>query len=107
MNLTQNNFHDPNYKYILYLDKKYNRDEIKNRLKKEFNISLPGEVYAEACHKQPVFKKYKNLVVDKGRKFPGADHITANQICLPLYPSLAIDEVLYIVDSFKALLNKY
>ena len=95
------------YKYILYLDKKYNRDEIKNRLKKEYNISLPGEVYAEACHKQPVFQKYNNLVLNNNNKFPGADHVTDNQLCLPLYPSLSIDEVLYIIDSFTFVLNKY
>ena len=32
-------------------------------------------------------------------KFPGADHITANQICLPLYPSLLKNEVYYIIKS--------
>ena len=95
------------YKYIVYLDKKYDRDIFKNQLKKEYNISLPGEVYAEACHKQPVFKKYKNLMLNKDNKFPGADYITSNQICLPLYPSLIKDEVLYIIDSIKDLLNKY
>ena len=95
------------YKYILYLDKKYNRVEIKYRLKKEYNISLPGEVYAESCHKQPVFKKYENLVHNKDDKFPGADYIISNQICLPLYTSLTRHEILYIINALKDLLAKY
>ena len=95
------------YKYIIYLGKKYNRDIVKNRLKKEYNISLPGEVYAEACHTQPVFKKYKDLVFNTDDKFHGADYVTNNQLCLPLYPSLAKGEVLYIIDSMKDLLINY
>ena len=93
------------YKYILYLDKKYNRDEIKNRLKKEYNILLPGEVYVVACHKQPVFQKYKNLVLHKDNKFLGADYVTANQLCLPLYPNLTDEELVYVVDSLKSVLK--
>jgi len=95
------------YKYIVYLDEKYNRDIIKNRLKKEYNISLPGEVYTDACHKQPVFKKYKNLVLNNNNKFPGADYITSNQICLPLYPSLTRNEIVYIVNALRDLFVNY
>jgi len=95
------------YKYIVYLDKKYDRNGFKNRLSKEYNISLPGEVYAEACHKQPVFKKYKNLILNNDNKFPGADFITSNQICLPLYPGLKRHEILYIINTLKDLLVKY
>ena len=94
------------YKYIIYLDKKYNRNEIKNRLKKEYNISLPGEVYAEDCHNQPVFKKYPELVLNKtDEHFPGAKFVSDRQICLPLYPSLTNDELMYIVDSLKSVLE--
>ena len=95
------------YKYIVYLSKKYNREVVKNRLKEQYNISLPGEVYAEACHAQPVFQKYKDLVLNPYDEFHGSDYITSNQICLPLYPSLSTDEVLYIIDSIKDLLINY
>jgi len=96
------------YKYIVYLDKKYDRHVFKNQLKKEFNISLPGEVYAEGCHNQPVFKKYPELVLNKtDEHFPGAKFVSDRQICLPLYPSLTNDELMYVVDSFKFLLDKY
>ena len=94
------------YKYIVYLDKKYDRHVFKSHLKKEFNISLPGEVYAEGCHNQPVFKKYPELVLNKtDENFPGARFVSDRQICLPLYPSLTEEELLYVVDSFKSVLE--
>jgi dTDP-4-amino-4,6-dideoxygalactose transaminase len=90
------------YKYIFYLDKKYNRDEIKNRLKKEYNILLPGEVYVAACHKQPVFQKHPNLVLNNSvTGFPGAEYVSKHQICLPLYPDLKDEELEYVVDCLK------
>ena len=94
------------YKYIVYLDKRYDRHVFKNQLKKEFNISLPGEVYAEGCHNQPVFKKYPELVLNKtDEHFPGAKFVSDRQICLPLYPSLTDDELIYVVDSLKSVLE--
>ena len=93
------------YKYIVYLDKRYDRHVFKNQLKKEFNISLPGEVYAEGCNNQPVFKKYPELVLNKtDEHFPGAKFVSDRQICLPLYPSLTDDELMYVVDSLKSVL---
>jgi len=93
------------YKYIVYLDKRYDRHVIKNQLKKEFNISLPGEVYAEGCHNQPVFKKYPELVLNKtDEHFPGAKFVSDRQICLPLYQSLTNDELIYVFDSLKSVL---
>ena len=35
-------------------------------MKKNFGITLPGEVYNTLCHSQPVLKKDKNLLVKKG-----------------------------------------
>ncbi|MBH10209.1 MAG: hypothetical protein CMG74_07640 [Candidatus Marinimicrobia bacterium] len=95
------------YKYIIYLDKKYNRCEIKNRFNKEYGILLPGEVYSDPCHKQPVFDKYKNLSLNYKNKFPGSDYIASNQICLPLYPGLEKKEVFYIINALKNIIKNY
>ena len=103
---TPENIVSPYYKYIIYLDKKFESERIKLKLKEDFNISLPGEVYSEPCHSQPVFKKYPELVLnDPDDLFPGAQYVSTRQLCLPLYPSLTDDELRYVVDSFKVVLE--
>ena len=96
----------PYYKYIVYLDDKYERDKIKTKLKNDFKVSLPGEVYSQLCHSQPVFNKYKELILnDPKDQFPGAEYVSNQQICLPLYPDLRVDELMYVVDSLKSVLD--
>ena len=103
---TPENIVSPYYKYIIYLDKNFEKEIIKLKLKEDFNISLPGEVYREPCHNQPVFKKHPEWILnDPEDQFPGAHYVSTRQICLPLYPSLTDDELRYVVDSFKVVLE--
>lgn len=95
-----NNVQSSYYKYIVYLKYHY-RHKIKEIMKKQFSVSLTGEVYAEPCHLQPVFQKYPNTVVDNKRDFPGASYVCNRHICLPLYPDLSEEEVIYVSDSLK------
>jgi len=98
----------PYYKYILYLDEKFERERIKLKLKEDYNIFLPGEVYAEPCHSQPVFNKYPELILnDASDEFPGAHYVSERQICLPLYPKLKEDEVMYVTKSLKEVLSHF
>jgi len=95
------------YKYILYLKNNINPDKVKSEMKK-YDISLPGEVYRDALHYQPVFKKYPEKMINKYKEnFPGAKYVSSRQICLPLYPGLKTDELRHIVDSFKKIMSKY
>jgi dTDP-4-amino-4,6-dideoxygalactose transaminase len=90
------------YKYIVYLKEGINRNYVKNKMKSEYGVELTGEVYAEPCHSQPVFKKYPEMMLNKERdKFPGAEYVCNRHVCLPLYPGLTEEEVNYVVDSLK------
>jgi dTDP-4-amino-4,6-dideoxygalactose transaminase len=91
------------YKYMLYLKEGVDRDYVKSGMKNEFGVELTGEVYADPCHSQPVFKKYPEMMLNKeGDKFPGAEYVCNRHICLPLYPGLAEEEVSYVVESLKS-----
>lgn len=93
------------YKYIAYLAGGIERDEIKTRLKDEYNISLTGEVYTDPCHSQPVFKKYPDTMLNApDEKFPGAEYVSERHICLPLYPGLTELEIDYVVESLGEVL---
>ena len=91
------------YKYMVYLKEGINRDYVKNQMKSEYGVELTGEVYADPCHSQPVFKKYPEMMLNKeSGKFPGAEYVCNRHICLPLYPGLTEEEVSYVVESLKS-----
>ena len=94
------------YKYLLFLNTLYDSTVVKNKMRDQFGITLPSEVYANPCHSQPLFLKYPELVLNTPEKqFPGAKYVSDRQICLPLYPGLTDDELMYVVDSLKSVLE--
>ena len=99
------NINSSYYKYIVYLEDDLERDYIKTNLKNNYGISLTGEVYADPCHSQPVFQKYPEMMLNKPTdKFPEADYVCKNHVCLPLYPGLKESEINYVVESLKEVL---
>jgi len=94
------------YKYIVFLDEDIERNCVKKELKEKFDVSLTGEVYEFPCYNQPVFKNNPHIKQNKeNERFPVADYICKNQICLPLYPGLLEPEVDYVVESLKTVLS--
>jgi len=90
------------YKYIVFLPEDLDRDDIKRRLREGFGVELPGEVYSDACHSQPVFKKYPEKCANrKTDEFPVTKYACKHHICLPLYPGLKDEEAQYVVDCLK------
>ena len=91
------------YKYMVYLKEGINRDYAKNKMKDDYGVELTGEVYADLCHSQPVFKKYPKMMLNKeSDKFPEAEYVCDRHICLPLYPGLTEEEVNYVAESLKS-----
>ena len=96
------------YKHIVYLKEGVNRSYVKDKMKNEYRVELTGEVYADPCHSQPVFKKYPEMMLNKeSDKFPGAEYVCNRHICLPLYPGLTEEEVNYVVESLKSVVAIY
>jgi len=95
------------YKYIVYLRNGIGRDYVKKEMKNRYDVELTGEVYADPCHSQPVFKKYPETILNKkDDKFPGADYVCNRHICLPLYPGLTDEEVNYVAASLKKVVSQ-
>ena len=67
----------------------------------QFGIQL-GDAYNPPCHRQPVFERY----VD-GYDFKVADTILENHVSLPMYTELTDDDVVFIVDKVKEVVNDY
>lgn len=94
------------YKYIVFLGDEFDRDKIKKELKEKYGVSLTGEVYSHPCHSQPAFKKYPQVIANSpSDTFPQTEYIANRHICLPLYPGLTEEEVDYVVDALKRVLQ--
>jgi len=94
------------YKYIVYINRYIDTESIINKMRSQYQIELPGQVYAEPCHSQPVFKKYPEYIINMLDKFPEADYVCQKHICLPLYPDMTMEEVVYIVKSLGCVINE-
>lgn len=113
------------YKYLVYLDPRYQRSEVKKILKDKYAVSIPGEVYADLCHNEPVWTGYtycgKRRSADgpvqcnrwpgcgcgtPQTNFPGSDYISRHHMCLPMYPGLTEDDLRYVVDSLEKTLHE-
>lgn len=93
------------YKYIAFLDDSIDRDQVKKELKGRFNIYLPGEVYSQPLHSQPVFQKYPWTVANcRNDTFLQTEYVCKHHLCLPLYRGLTKNEIDYIVDSLRKVL---
>lgn len=59
------------------------------------DVFLSGFVYDIPLHRQPVFREFAN------GPLPSAEELCASHICLPIYPSLEDDDIVYVVASLK------
>ena len=85
------------FKYIIVL-KKYNRKIIHKKLQKN-NIFLSGYVYEIPLHKQPVFLKYKNLILKK------TNFYCKSHICLPIFYGMKPIQAQYTINLLRKILT--
>ena len=85
------------FKYLLVLEK-FDRESA-HRLLEEKGICPSGYVYELPLHKQPVFSEHNQIYLRN------TESLCAKHICLPIYPSLEIDDAEYIATNFLKILN--
>lgn len=89
------------WKFIVVLDKKINRDKVREILRKEYYIDA-GILYPTLCHLQPV---YRNLGHKEG-ECPKAEDVMKNQLTLPINPFMTSDEIHFVVDSLNKVIPR-
>lgn len=111
------------YKYLAYLDPVYDRSEIKRIMREKYEVSLPGEVYADLCHDEPIWnhhnycgsRKEPGIECHKCPEFkcdtrqdgfPGAEYISKHHFCLPMYPGIDDETLAYVVESLDKTLHQ-
>ena len=112
------------YKYVVFLDPAYERADVKRTMKEKYGVSLPGEVYADLCHDEPLWQRYTycgrrrdaepvfcprwpGCGCDKAQSgFEGAVQGSKEHLCLPLYPGLGDEVLQYVMDSLDRTLHQ-
>jgi dTDP-4-amino-4,6-dideoxygalactose transaminase len=87
------------YKYIVRLEPGIDRARFKKTMKEKHSVSLSGEVYEVACHRQPVFAPYATEAL------PGADEACGRHVCLPVYAGMTTAEVDQVVGALSSALE--
>ena len=77
------------------------RDEFVNELK---NRGIGTSIHFVSLHMHPY---YKDKFGFEDNDFPNAAYLSKNIITLPLYPDLPEEDVCYITDCFKEIIEKY
>lgn len=78
---------------------KINRNEIIEKLK-AYNVG--SIVYFRPLHLQPYFQKTFGY---KTGDFPNAEYVFERLICLPLYPAMKLNDVLYVSKILKKIIS--
>jgi dTDP-4-amino-4,6-dideoxygalactose transaminase len=107
------------YKYIAYLDEGIDRAALKKTMREKYGVALTGEVYADLCHNEPLWERFTYCGRDRSHRpvachrfpgcgcsqrqagFPGADYISKNHVCLPVYPGLTDAELDHVTVSLR------
>ncbi len=87
------------YKYIVDIDDGINRNKLKQALADQ-QVYLSGGVYEIPCHLQPVFQGICDEKLEK------SEYFCNNHICLPIYPSMSLEEIDYLMDSIRKALKE-
>lgn len=80
------------FKYILKVDPELRSQLHKFLLKK--NISPSGYVYELPLHRMSIFSEHNNA------HLPNSDDYCASHFCLPVYPKMTEENILYVVKYF-------
>ena len=97
---TYDNIYNSYWNFYFILDSNLNRDIVMRELTK-FGIQS-GDAYSPSCNNQPVFNKYiSNL------EFKVADNILKRHISLPMYVDLNENDIKFITDKLKDIINDY
>ncbi|MEK6809610.1 MAG: DegT/DnrJ/EryC1/StrS aminotransferase family protein, partial [Nanoarchaeota archaeon] len=84
---------------LLLNTEKISRDQFINKLK-EYNIGT--SVHFIPLHLHPYYQQKYNF--NKG-DFPTAEKLFENEVSLPLYPGMTLQDVEYVVDAIKEIIG--
>ena len=87
------------YKYIAVLKQKRDRKELKAQLRKQYGVSLAGEVYEAPLHQQPVFEPFA------AGTLPVSEDLCSRHICLPIFSGMQSEDARQVLDALKEVIE--
>jgi dTDP-4-amino-4,6-dideoxygalactose transaminase len=87
------------YKYIAVLRQKRDRKELKAQLRKQYGVSLAGEVYEAPLHQQPVFEPFA------AGTLPVSEDLCSRHICLPIFSGMQPEDARQVLNALREVIE--
>ena len=94
------------YKYMALLPEGTDRGALKRILLEDYGVDLPGEVYANPAHLQPVWASRPDFLASTVRELPVTEIVARRQACLPIFPGITSSQQALVVESLSDALNR-
>lgn len=85
------------YKYVVLLDEKADREQLRRRLRMRHGISLSGGVYDAPLPHQPYFADSQTR-----SQCPRAEWFASHHVCLPLFNGMTERQQRAVIDALRA-----
>jgi len=95
-----NNINCSYWRFPIYISKGIDKIRLQKRMKENHSIRITW-MYEPLCHKQPVFNDY----ISKTLRLPVSEESMKRLICLPIYPSLEMEDIIRVCESLDKELN--
>lgn len=94
------------YKYVVLLPEGADRAALKKLMLEDHGIDLPGEVYANPAHRQPIWEARPDFLAAPIGELPVTDLVARRSICLPIFPSLSIGQQALVTEALSSVLGR-
>ncbi|MDR2455805.1 MAG: DegT/DnrJ/EryC1/StrS family aminotransferase [Deltaproteobacteria bacterium] len=94
------------YKYMALLPEGADRSGLKRLLLTEYGVDLPGEVYANPAHLQPLWASRPEFLASPLEELPVTEMVSRRQVCLPIFPEITAEQQELVAESLSAALGR-
>ncbi|GIU71279.1 MAG: aminotransferase DegT [Candidatus Nitrosocaldaceae archaeon] len=95
------NIRNSYWRFIIKLDKSIDRDQLKDKLRKDYNIEA-GVLYPLPCHLQPLYRKMGH----KEGECPVVEEELKRQLTLPINSYMDDEAISYVISTLDNLLQR-
>jgi dTDP-4-amino-4,6-dideoxygalactose transaminase len=94
------------YKYMAMLPDGTDRGALKKLLLEDYGVDIPGEVYANPAHLQPVWASRPEFLASPVEDLPATGLVARRQICLPIFPEITLEQQELVVEALGKALGR-
>lgn len=84
------------YKYVVRMERPFDRKRLKAELRERHGVCLAGEVYEDPIQRQPIFERYA------AGPLPASERVCASHVCLPVFSGMTEAQAYRVIEGLRA-----